>query len=133
MIAVRLLALATLSAASVTSVAAQPAAVPGAQVIQVYSYGFGPHPIHLAAGQPVTLSFVNQSGSSHDFTAKSFFAASTITAGAAPDGEIDLAPHQTQTITLIPRARGPIRPTAATSCTRSSACATRSSSASARA
>ena len=106
MIAIRLLALTAVSAvaaASVTSVAAQPAAAP-AQVVQVYSYGFGPRPIHLAAGQPVTLSFVNQSGSSHDFSAHRFFASSTITAGAAPDGEIDLPPHQTRTITLIPRA-----------------------------
>jgi plastocyanin len=94
------LAAALLAAALAASAAAQPTA----QTIQVYSYGFGPHPIHLAAGQPVTLVFVNQSGSSHDFTAHRFFASSTITAGAAPDGEIDLAPHQTKSVTLVPRA-----------------------------
>lgn len=75
-----------------------------AQTITVYNFGFGPKPIVLAAGRPVTLTFVNQSGSGHDFTAPEFFAASQITAGAAPDGEIELRGHQTRTITLVPRA-----------------------------
>jgi plastocyanin len=97
---IRAAAVAALSLGLATTAPAQPARL----VVQVYSYGFAPHPIHLRAGQPVTLSFVNQSGSGHDFTAKSFFANSTITAGAAPDGEIELAPHQTRTITLVPRA-----------------------------
>jgi plastocyanin len=52
----------------------------------------------------VTLEFVNQSGSSHDFTAREFFAASAISAGAAPGGRIDLKPHETRSITLTPRA-----------------------------
>ena len=73
------------------------------QTVQVWSFGFAPRPIHLAAGRPVTLVFVNQSGSSHDFSAHRFFANSTITAGAAPEGEIDLAPHQTKSVTLVPR------------------------------
>ena len=74
-------------------------------VIQVWSYGFAPHPIHLAAGRPVTLTFVNRSGSSHDFTAPGFFQHATITAGAAPEDEIELKPHETKSITLVP-ARG---------------------------
>jgi plastocyanin len=85
--------------------AAPAATAPPAFVVQVYSFGFGPRPIHLRAGQPVTLTFVNQSGSSHDFTAKGFFDHSRITAGAAPDGEIELGPRETKTITLSP-ARG---------------------------
>jgi plastocyanin len=100
MLLTRFAALAALSFIVASPVTAQSPGV----VVQVYSFGFGPKPIHLAAGKPVTLTFVNQSGSSHDFTAKTFFATSTVTAGAAPDGEIDLAPHQTRTITLIPRA-----------------------------
>ena len=79
---------------------AQPAAVQ----VQVYSFGFTPKPIRLAAGRPVTLTFVNTSGNGHDFTAESFFASSSITAGAAPGGEIELKPHQSRSITLIPRA-----------------------------
>jgi len=80
--------------------AAQPAGV----TINVWSFGFGPKPLHLRAGQPVTLSFVNASGSNHDFTAHSFFANARVVSGSAPDGEIDLKPHETRTITLVPRA-----------------------------
>jgi plastocyanin len=80
------------------------AAQPAAQTINVWSYGFAPRPIHLAAGRPVTLTFVNRSGSSHDFTAGAFFANSAISAGAAPGGEIELRPHETRSITLTPRA-----------------------------
>jgi plastocyanin len=98
----RLAAAVALPFAFVAPAAAQ-SGVP-AQTIQVWSFGFAPHPIHLAAGQPVTLAFVNQSGGGHDFTAKEFFASSRITAGAAPDGEIELRGHETKTITLVPRA-----------------------------
>jgi plastocyanin len=92
------------AAASLLSAPSAALAQPASLVVQVYSYGFAPNPIHLAAGRPVTLTFVNQSGSSHDFTATSFFANSTITAGAAPEGELELAPHQSRTVTLVPRA-----------------------------
>ena len=96
----RFAAAAALSLALTGAAAAQPAAV----TIKVWNFGFGPAPIHLAAGRPVTLTFVNQSGSSHDFTAERFFSTATVTAGSAPDGEIELAPHETKTITLVPRA-----------------------------
>ena len=76
---------------------------PAARTIVVASFSFAPKPIHLAAGRPVTLTFVNQSGGGHDFTAKTFFAASRITAGAAPGGEIELRGHETKSITLIPQ------------------------------
>ena len=80
-----------------------PAAAQPAQVtVQVYSFGFAPQPIRLAAGRPVTLTLVNQSGSHHDFSARAFFAHARITAGAAPNGEIDLMPHETRSITLVP-------------------------------
>jgi plastocyanin len=77
---------------------------PAAQTIDVRSYSFSPVPIRLTAGQPVTLTFVNSSGSGHDFTAKEFFAASRITAGAAPDGKLELKGHETKSITLVPTA-----------------------------
>jgi plastocyanin len=79
-----------------------PTAPAAAFVVQVYSYGFAPRPIYLRAGQPVTLTFVNQSGSSHDFSAPGFFQHAKITAGAAPEDEIELRPHETKSITLIP-------------------------------
>jgi plastocyanin len=93
-----------LAAAFSTVLVAPAAGQSPAQVIQIRSFGFAPTPIHLTAGRLVTLTFQNVSGSSHDFTAKEFFAASRITAGAAPDGEIDLPGHQTRTITLVPAA-----------------------------
>ena len=68
----RLAAIAALSILGVSPVAAQPALQ--SLTITVWSYGFAPHPIHLAAGRPVTLTFVNRSGSGHDFTAGAFFA-----------------------------------------------------------
>jgi plastocyanin len=79
-------------------------AQPSGQTILVWSYGFSPHPIHLAAGRPVTLTFVNRSGGGHDFTAPQFFASSTITAGDARQGEVELGPRETKSVTLIPRA-----------------------------
>ena len=93
------LAAATLSLALTAPAAAQPAAV----TIYLSNFALGPKPIHLAAGQPVTLTFVNRSGSGHDFTAKKFFASSRIVAGSVADGEIDFTGHQTRTITLIPQ------------------------------
>ncbi len=77
---------------------------PAGLTINVASYSYTPNPIQLAAGKPVTLTIVNQSGKGHDFTAKEFFAASAITKGAAPDGELELAAHETKSITLTPRA-----------------------------
>ena len=97
----RLAAAAALSILGTSPATAQPAAP---VTITVWSYGFAPNPIHLAAGRPVTLVFVNRSGSGHDFTAGAFFAASSISAGAAPGGEIELKGHETKSITLVPRA-----------------------------
>lgn len=94
------------AAALALFVAAPAPAQPAQQyVIQVWSFGFAPQPIRLAAGRPVTLTFVNRSGSSHDFVAPGFFQHARITAGAAPMDMIDLRPHETKSITLIP-ARG---------------------------
>jgi plastocyanin len=91
--------------AAVTLLFASPATTqPAGQTILVWSYGFSPRPLHLAAGRPVTLTFVNRSGSGHDFTAPAFFASSTIIRGAAEGGEIELRGHESRSITLIPRA-----------------------------
>ena len=95
----RFAAVAALSLAFNAPIAAQS---PGPTIL-VWSYGFSPQPLQLAADQPVTLTFVNRSGSSHDFTAKTFFATSRIVRGDARDGEVELAPHETKSVTLIPR------------------------------
>jgi plastocyanin len=84
--------------------AAAAADAAGGLTINLASYSFTPNPIQLAAGKLVTLTIVNQSGKGHDFTAKEFFAASAITKGAAPDGKVELAAHETKSITLTPRA-----------------------------
>lgn len=97
-----------LSAAAIVAlslfIGAPAAAQRAGQTILVWSYGFSPHPIHLAAGRPVTLTFVNRSGSGHDFTAGQFFRSATITSGMAANDQIELAPCETKSITLIPRA-----------------------------
>jgi plastocyanin len=100
MIASRLAALAALSLISFAPAAAQPAAL----TVTLQNFSFAPRPIHLRAGRPVTLTFVNRSGGGHDFTAKSFFASSRIIAGAAPGGEVELRGGETRSVTLVPRA-----------------------------
>jgi plastocyanin len=94
--------LAAVAAASLVLSAPTDAQATG-QTIIVWSFGFFPRPIVLAAGRPVTLTFQNRSGSSHDFTAKTFFAASRILRGEAADGEVELKPHESRSVTLIPR------------------------------
>jgi uncharacterized cupredoxin-like copper-binding protein len=79
-------------------------AQPAARTIDLANFSFSPKPIRLAAGQPVTLTFVNRSGGGHDFTAKAFFAGSRILAGAAPGGKIGLRGGETKSITLVPNA-----------------------------
>jgi plastocyanin len=74
--------------------------------IQLYSYGFQPGPIVLRGGQPVMLSFVNAAGKSHEFKSPAFFRSAKIVAGSvSAEGSVELKPHQTKTVTLIP-ARG---------------------------
>lgn len=84
---------------------AAPAQQPAEYLVQVWSFGFAPKPIMLAAGQRVTLTFVNRSGRSHDFSAHSFFAHAADVSGAVEGGEVELGPHETRTVTLTP-ARG---------------------------
>ncbi|MEO7635723.1 MAG: cupredoxin domain-containing protein [Sphingomicrobium sp.] len=100
MTAARFAALAAFSLLVTAPAVAQPAAI----TIDVTNFAFAPKPIHLAAGRPVTLNFVNRSSSRHDFTARNFFAASAISGAMPANGAIDLAPHQSRSITLTPRA-----------------------------
>jgi uncharacterized cupredoxin-like copper-binding protein len=100
MFAFRLAAVAAFALALDGAAAAQPAS----QTIDLANFRFSPKPIRLAAGQPVTLTFVNRSGSGHDFTAKAFFAGSRIAAGAAPGGKVALRGGETKSITLVPSA-----------------------------
>ena len=90
-----------LFSATIVPAAAQ---VPAEQTIHLSSYAFAPAPIRLSAGKPVTLTFVNDSGKGHDFSAKEFFAASRITAGNVANGKIGLEAHETKSVTLVPGA-----------------------------
>jgi len=96
-----------LAAATVLSLSFAPPAVaqPAQRVVTLYSFGFAPSPIQLAAGRPVTMVFANRSGSGHDFTAPGFFQHAQILAGGPVGSEVELRPHETRSITLIP-ARG---------------------------
>ena len=102
MIRLRVILLSAATTIGVSSAAAQPAAAP-VQTIQVYSFGYAPKPIQLAADRAVTLSFVNQAQGGHDFTAREFFAGARIVSGAAPNGEVELKGGETKAVTLIPR------------------------------
>jgi plastocyanin len=93
----RLAAVAACSLLMTAPAVAQPAQV----TVRVWSFGFAPNPIRLAAGQPVTLAFVNTSGSGHDFTAPGFFQHARIISGAQGD-EVELKPHETRSVTLVP-------------------------------
>ncbi|MFP5329142.1 MAG: cupredoxin domain-containing protein [Alphaproteobacteria bacterium] len=92
-------------AVSVPSSAQKPASV---VPVILYSYGYVPNPIVLAAGEPVTLAFTNRSKSGHEFKAPHFFAASKITQGSAPGGAVELKGGASASVTLFP-TRGSYR------------------------
>lgn len=100
MVYAHLAAYSALTLAFAPTVTAQPVA----QTIYLWSFDYAPKPIHLRAGQPVTLTFVNRSGAGHDFTARRFFASSRILNGKPPGGQIELRPGETKSVTLIPSA-----------------------------
>ena len=101
----RLIIAAVLGATMLSPAAAQaPARTPPTQIITLWSFDYAPKPIHLRAGAPVTLAFVNRADSGHDFTAREFFANSRMIAGAAPDGKIQLRGGKARSVTLVPRA-----------------------------
>ena len=80
----------TLTAALALTLSAPAAAQPAAQTIQLYSFGYTPNVIRLAAGRPVTLTFVNTASGGHNFSAPSFFANTRIVSGSAPNGVVEV-------------------------------------------
>ena len=96
----RLLFLALVAASSPALAADQPPV----QTIELRSFNYTPKAISLVAGKPVTMTFVNRSGGTHDFTAKSFFAHARILSGSAAGGEVEVKGGQSQSVTLIPAA-----------------------------
>ena len=94
----------TLLLAAAAVIAAGPATAQPTQTVTLYSYGYGPQVLHLAAGRPVTLTFVNRAGKSHDFTARQFFRSARILSGPVANGEVDLRGGQVAQVRLIPAA-----------------------------
>jgi len=71
--------------------------------VLLYSYGFGPSPIMLRAGAPVTMVFEDVAGVGHEFKAPDFFRSARIVSGNVDEeGSIELRPHQSASVTLIP-------------------------------
>ena len=71
------------------------------------SYDIVPETIHLKAGEPVRLRFVNNSQQSHDFSAKGFFRSAQMRredAELVRGGTLRVEPLSTRTIALVPRA-----------------------------
>lgn len=102
-----------MTVAALPEACAQPktASAGASQTVILSSFAFEPEHLRLKAGVPVRLRLVNQSNGAHDFSAPAFFAASNFPPGSQepPDGDIDVASHQTVEIDVIPRTPGMYR------------------------
>lgn len=94
----------TLLLAAAALLAAGPTAAQPAQTVTLYSYGYAPQVIYLAAGRPVALTFVNRAGKGHDFTARRFFGSARILSGRVVDGQVDLGGRRSASVSLVPAA-----------------------------
>lgn len=95
-----------LAAAAIPCLAASsPATDVPVRQVSLASHYYAPAVLILDDGKPVTLQFVNRAGKAHDFTAPRFFASARAVSGEVEDGEIELGPGQSASVTLIP-ARG---------------------------
>jgi uncharacterized cupredoxin-like copper-binding protein len=74
--------------------------------VQLSSFSFVPERIRLKAGVPIRLRLVNESDGGHNFSAPTFFAASSFLPGSSfpSNGAVDVGPHQTVEIALVPGA-----------------------------
>ena len=75
--------------------------------VALSSYRFTPSTVRLKAGRALTLNLVNEASKHHTFTAPEFFAAAKVApedAAKIAKGEVELDPHQSVTVHLIPRA-----------------------------
>ena len=99
------LALAAL-ALSVPVIAAE---APAQVTMTLANFSFTPADLHLRAGQPVTIHFVNEGSGGHDFTAEEFFAAATMDAAnrtrvGDTKGRVSLGKGESSDVTLVPKA-----------------------------
>jgi plastocyanin len=91
-----------------TGQATAPTAGGGTVTVRLSNFAFDPEQVRLKAGVLVRLHFVNESDGGHDFSAPKFMAASSFPPGssAPADGVVEVAPHQTVEIALIPNVPG---------------------------
>ena len=75
--------------------------------VQLSSYKFTPSTVRLKAGRAYALRLVNEASQHHTFAAPEFFAAAKTAPGDADKiakGDVELDPHQSVTVHLIPGA-----------------------------
>lgn len=77
--------------------------------VTLANFSYSPADLHLHAGQPVTIHFVNTGSGGHDFTAEEFFTAATMDAAnrARVDGakgRVSLGKGESADVTLVPHA-----------------------------
>jgi uncharacterized cupredoxin-like copper-binding protein len=74
--------------------------------VRLSSFAFDPEQMRLKAGVPLRLRLVNESDGGHNFSAPTFFAASSFLPGSSiPSiGAVDVGPHQTVEFAVVPGA-----------------------------
>jgi uncharacterized cupredoxin-like copper-binding protein len=81
------------------------AQAPAVQEVVLANFSFSPASLHLAAGKPVRLHFVNRGSGGHNFAAPEFFAAARIDPAsrtAVRGGKIELKKGQSADVLLTP-------------------------------
>jgi uncharacterized cupredoxin-like copper-binding protein len=74
--------------------------------VELSSFAFNPEQIRLPTGVPIRLRLVNESDGGHNFSAPTFFAASSLLPGSSipSNGAVEVGPNQTVEIALVPSA-----------------------------
>ncbi len=97
-------------AMAITTLAMPLAAVTGPESARIVlaNFSFTPSDLHLNAGKPVVLHFVNEGSGGHNFVAPEFFAAASMddaTRGRLrKKGAVELAKGESVDVTLTPRS-----------------------------
>ena len=95
-------------AALALSVPVTAAEAPAKVTVTLANFSFTPADLHLHAGQPVTIHFVNEGSGGHDFTAPEFFTAATMDATnrtrvEGGKGRVSLGKGESSDVTLTPK------------------------------
>jgi len=76
--------------------------------VRLSSFAFDPAYVRVKAGVPIRLRLANESDGGHNFSAPTFFAASSLPPGSSgpSDGKVEVGPHQTVEVAMVPRSPG---------------------------